>query len=90
MRAEGKAISRPVALFRSDPQSAAGAARLALRREQAKLMRGETRRVVSHVARLEEEAEALENSARKKREMVANLLTDLESRGKRVFRGSPI
>ena len=53
-------------------------------------MRVETRRVMSHAARLEEEAEALENSARKKREMVANLLTDLESRGKRVFRGSPI
>ena len=89
MRAEGKAISRPFALFRSDPQ-AAGAAGLALRREQAKLMRGETRRVMSHAARLEEEAEALENSARKKREMVANLVTDLESRGKRLFLESPI
>ena len=63
-----------------------GSARMALRREQARLLRGETRRVMSHVARLEEEAKALENSVRKKRGMVANL----ESRGKRVFCGSPI
>ena len=63
---------------------------MALRREQTKLLREETRTVMSHVAQLEDEAEALEHSARKKREMVANLLTDLESRGKRVFRGSPI
>jgi hypothetical protein len=32
----------------------------------------------------------LEHRAREKREMVLKLLTELESRGKRVFRVSPI
>ena len=67
-----------------------GSARMALHREQARLLRGETRRVLSRVAQLEEEADTLEHRAREKREMVLKLLTELESRGKRVFRVSPI
>ena len=61
-----------------------------MRREQARLMRVETKRVMSWVTQLEEEARVLEERAMEKRKRAENLMTDLERRGNRVYRASPV